>query len=219
MLAGLYAKIGAAGVALIIVGAICVYLTAKNIIYLCIVGRGLHRAIREIDANPNDRDSIIEANLANPLICILNDIIKTHAGHSDDIKSEAAFLFNHYFSAPIRDMTLIKIVSVISPLLGLLGTLLGLLGVFGRLSASSSMATSAVLAAGIWEAIYTTVMGLSLAIPALIVYHVLSIYMRSFNLEIIEYGHRFLGNSHYCLSRYRHKNRNLKCNNICRTEK
>ncbi|MDR2426799.1 MAG: MotA/TolQ/ExbB proton channel family protein [Endomicrobium sp.] len=214
MIENIYAKIGAAGIALVIIGVICVYLAAKNIIYLCIVGRDLHRIIHEINAKPQDRDAIIEANLANPLICILNDIIKTHADHSDDIKSEAAFLFNHYFSRPIRDITLIKIVAAISPLLGLLGTLLGLLGVFGRLSTSASMATSTVLAAGIWEAIYTTVMGLSLAIPALIVYHVLSIYMRSFNLEIIEYGHRFLGNSHYCLSRYRYKKRDLSCKKI-----
>ncbi|MDR1194933.1 MAG: MotA/TolQ/ExbB proton channel family protein [Endomicrobium sp.] len=205
MIADLYAKIGMAGVALIFVGIVCVYLAAKNIIYLCMVGNDMRKIIRQIEEKPDDRNNIIEANLGNPLIAILNDIIKTHANHSNDIKTEAAFLFNHYFKKPIRDLTLIKIVAVISPLLGLLGTLLGLLGVFGKLSTSTSLATSSILAAGIWEAIYTTVMGLSLAIPALIVFHILSIYMRSFNLEIVEYGYRFVGNFHYCLSRYIHR--------------
>jgi biopolymer transport protein ExbB len=203
MLAGLYVKIGNAGIALVFVGAACVYLAVKNVIYLWMVGKDFRETTERILEKPGERDAIIEANLNNPLFSVLNDILKTHAGHSDDIKSETAFLFNHYFRKQIRDITLIKVIAVISPLLGLLGTLLGLLGVFGKLSSSTAVATSSILAAGIWEAIYTTVMGLTIAIPALIAFHVLSIYMRSFNLETIEYGYRFLGNSHYCMSRHR----------------
>lgn len=213
MLAALYAKIGMAGVALIFIGVVCVYLAIKNIIYLWIVGRDFHKITGRIEAKPDKKNFIIESHRKNPLIAILNDIIKTHAGHSDDIKSEVAFLFNHYFKKQIRDITLIKVVAVISPLLGLLGTLLGLMGVFGQLSMSTTLATSTILAAGIWEAIITTIMGLSLAIPALIAHHILFLYMRSYNLETIEYGYRFLGNSHYCMSRRRrksHKQKNKK---------
>ncbi|MDR1941159.1 MAG: MotA/TolQ/ExbB proton channel family protein [Endomicrobium sp.] len=209
MLTALYAKIGMAGAALIFIGVVCVYLAVKNIVYLYLVGRDFRAITAVIIENDEDKNALLEANIKNPLIAILNDIVKTHGEHSNDIKAEAAFLFNHYFKKNIRDITLIKVVAVISPLLGLLGTLLGLMGVFGKLSSSAALATSVVLAAGIWEAIYTTVMGLTLAIPALIAYHVLTIYMRSFNLETIEYGYRFLGNSHYCMSKY-HKPRNHK---------
>jgi biopolymer transport protein ExbB len=203
MLAELYGKIGMAGVALVFVAIACVYLAVKNIVYLWLVGADFHRIAEQIEEETaEERNIIIEANLKNPLIGIINDILKTHGEHSDDIKSEIAFLFHHYLRKPIRDITLIKVIAAISPLLGLLGTLLGLMGVFGKLSASAALATSTILAAGIWEAIYTTVMGLTIAIPALIAYHVLTIYIRSFNLETVEYSHRFLGNSHYCMSRH-----------------
>lgn len=202
MLAVIYARIGVAGVALIAAAAVCAYLAVKNIIYLWMVGADFRRIIRQIDEKEDDRNAIIEANLKNPLIGVINDILKTHGEHSDDIKSEIAFLFHHYLKKTIRDITLLKVIAAVSPLLGLLGTLLGLMGVFGKLSSSSSLAAGAVLAAGIWEAIYTTVMGLSIAIPALITYNLLSIYIRSFNLETVEYSYRFLGRAHYCMSRY-----------------
>jgi biopolymer transport protein ExbB len=209
MISSLYAKIGAAGVALIFVGVVCLYLIIKNAVYLWLIEKDFRKVISKIskEENPQARNSVIEENVRNPLIGVLNDILKTHAQHSDDIKSETAFLLNHYLRKPIRDITLIKVAAVISPLLGLLGTLLGLLGVFGKLSTTSSAAAGTILAAGIWEAIYTTVMGLSLAIPSLVAYHLLTIYIRSFNLETIEYGYRFLGNSHYCLSGKKHKAR------------
>lgn len=71
----------------------------------------------------------------------------------------------------------LKLCAAIGPLLGLLGTVLGMVDVFSTLS-SRSMPDPSLLAGGIWEALLTTVMGLTLAIPALIVHYYLLMNLR-----------------------------------------
>lgn len=71
----------------------------------------------------------------------------------------------------------LKLCAAIGPLLGLLGTVLGMVDVFSTLS-SRSMPDPSLLAGGIWEALLTTVMGLTLAIPALIVHYYLLLNLR-----------------------------------------
>lgn len=51
-----------------------------------------------------------------------------------------------------------------APMLGLLGTVVGMIEAFGRLAATSGAADPALLAGGIWTALVTTAMGLSIAI-------------------------------------------------------
>jgi len=54
----------------------------------------------------------------------------------------------------------------LSPLLGLLGTVLGMIQAFAELEGAAEQISPALLAGGIWQALLTTAMGLSLAIPA-----------------------------------------------------
>jgi biopolymer transport protein ExbB len=67
----------------------------------------------------------------------------------------------------------LEMVSNISPLLGLLGTVLGMITVFATLSEAGGRVDPALLAAGIWEALITTVGGLVVAIPAVAAYYIL----------------------------------------------
>jgi biopolymer transport protein ExbB len=67
-----------------------------------------------------------------------------------------------------RHVPLLAVIARISPLLGLLGTVLGMVEMFQALpSAGGDMAT---VASGIWEALFTTVAGLSVAVPVLILH-------------------------------------------------
>ena len=68
---------------------------------------------------------------------------------------------NHY-AALLRPLELI---GYLAPLLGLLGTVLGMIEAFRGLEAQGMAADSGVLAGGIWEALLTTAVGLSVAIP------------------------------------------------------
>lgn len=80
-------------------------------------------------------------------------------------------------------MYFLKLCAAIGPLLGLLGTVLGMVDVFSTLS-SRSMPDPSLLAGGIWEALLTTVMGLTLAIPALIVHYYLLMNLRYLRNQI-----------------------------------
>lgn len=203
----LYARIGAAGVALIILALLVVYFAVKTAVILMLTSKSFNKAAAVINhANAAEQDSVISCNLDNPILAIVNEVIKTHGNHSDDIKAEVAYLFNLHFSKVMRDLTLIRVIAAISPMLGLLGTLLGLMGVFSSLAVSTSLATSTILAAGIWEAILTTIMGISLAIPALIIYHILRLKLKTFHLATVEYSYRLFDRKH-C---HEPQNRNVK---------
>lgn len=65
-------------------------------------------------------------------------------------------------------------VVTLSPLLGLLGTVTGMIETFQTISASSEAGqiSPGALANGIWEALITTAAGLTVAIPAFVLYRV-----------------------------------------------
>lgn len=75
-----------------------------------------------------------------------------------------------------RGLAILEVVITIAPLLGLLGTVSGLVQVFGVFSGSGEVADPdpARIAAGIAEALYTTVGGLVVAVPVVIAHSYLS---------------------------------------------
>ncbi|PAU63736.1 hypothetical protein BZL41_11665 [Pseudomonas sp. PIC25] len=66
-----------------------------------------------------------------------------------------------------RQLRLLQLIGVLAPMLGLLGTVLGMLGMFENIAGQDRPVTPALLADGLWQALYTTVWGLLIAIPAL----------------------------------------------------
>ena len=114
----------------------------------------------------------------NPLIAIIRDVVKTHGGHSEDIRAEVAYLFHRNFEQVTKGLCWLRLISVVSPLLGLLGTILGMVTVF-RTIAENSAPNAAQLAAGIWEALITTIMGLCVAIPMLMFYYYLMLKFKA----------------------------------------
>ncbi|MBI3317326.1 MAG: MotA/TolQ/ExbB proton channel family protein [Candidatus Omnitrophica bacterium] len=59
----------------------------------------------------------------------------------------------------------------LAPLLGLLGTVTGLVAAFHQIEILGGQVQPGDLAAGIWEALITTVFGLMIAIPCMAAYH------------------------------------------------
>ena len=64
-----------------------------------------------------------------------------------------------------RHLRIIEAVVQAAPMLGLLGTVLGMMEAFNKLSQSGGAADPAALANGIWTALSTTALGLTVAIP------------------------------------------------------
>lgn len=184
-----YHSLGPAGYALILIAFASVYVALKNLLYLHFVWRDFNRTFRNMEKENDESLRAACAASDNPLAGIIRDIINIHAGHSEDIRAEVAYLFHRNFEPVMKRLCYLRLIAVISPLLGLLGTVLGMVGVFQTI-AGSSVPDATLLAAGIWEALITTVMGLSIAIPSLMFYYYLSLKFKGFHIEAVEYSYR-----------------------------
>jgi biopolymer transport protein ExbB len=69
-----------------------------------------------------------------------------------------------------QHLRIINGVATITPLIGLLGTVWGMLEAFDDIAAAGTMGNTAVLASGIALALLTTAVGLTIAIPSLVIY-------------------------------------------------
>lgn len=72
-----------------------------------------------------------------------------------------------------RYLPTLHLISHIAPLLGLLGTVTGMIRAFQVIESQGGTVNAGLLAGGIWEAMLTTVFGLSVAIPALVAHNLL----------------------------------------------
>lgn len=89
------------------------------------------------------------------------------------------------YEKEIRKYTaLIKIIVVIAPLMGLLGTVTGMIETFDSLAEMALFTQSGGIAGGISQALFTTQMGLSVAIPGVLVKSVLDRKQRRIQAEL-----------------------------------
>ncbi len=84
-----------------------------------------------------------------------------------------------------RGLVFLEVVTGLGPLLGLMGTILGLIRIFGSAgNAADLSAQGAQIAAGIAEAMYCTVAGLFVAIPALIAHSLFSRHIEALTIDL-----------------------------------
>jgi len=116
---------------------------------------------------------IFTAILANPAKprALLKEIAE-EGGRSESLKLE-------------RYVEVIGTIAMLTPLLGLLGTVLGMIRVFQRIE-EHGLGDPGVFASGIWEALITTAVGLSVAIPALIFHRYLQSHIEQLLAEMEE---------------------------------
>lgn len=188
-IAAIYASIGPAGCVLVLVGCAGLYIALHTFFYMTFVWKHFQKDFLTVQHQGGN--CLRNLNSTNPLIVIVRDIVSTHASHSDDIRAEVGYLFHRNFESVSKSLCWLRLVSVVSPLLGLLGTVLGMVGVFQTISRNASP-DAAMLAAGIWEALITTIMGLSIAIPMLMFYYFLMLKFKSFHIEAVEHSYRAL---------------------------
>jgi biopolymer transport protein ExbB len=84
-----------------------------------------------------------------------------------------------------RGLVFLEVVTGLGPLLGLMGTILGLIRIFGAAGSSSDLSMQgSQIAAGIAEAMYCTVAGLFVAIPALIAHALFSRHIEALTIDL-----------------------------------
>ncbi len=91
-----------------------------------------------------------------------------------------------------KNLFILSTTKTLAPFLGLLGTVWGILVSFGELQAGHSVSSNTVILGGLSTALTTTVLGLLIAIPALITHSYLKSLSKKFTLEMVEFSHYLL---------------------------
>ncbi|HIQ47148.1 MAG TPA: MotA/TolQ/ExbB proton channel family protein [Sulfurovum sp.] len=88
-----------------------------------------------------------------------------------------------YYSDTGKYGILIKTIIVLAPLIGLLGTVIGMIETFDALQNSSMFSQGSSISGGISKALFTTELGLVVAVPGLIIGRILDKKAERFELE------------------------------------
>jgi len=78
----------------------------------------------------------------------------------------------------------LKVLAGALPLLGLLGTINGLLSTFGYISVNFGLNEQELMSGGISDALFTTQLGLILAIPCILMIQLLNYRLKNFKKEL-----------------------------------
>lgn len=197
----LYYQVGYSGLCIVLLGLIGIFMAIRGTVLVVLIKKQGMRA----NGIPNqiiitvqqcERDHSVTATKEEKVAAGQASDSASSSGNDSDsftnITSNSAvpsreLIINTLMQVKMKgiysSMYFLKLCAAIGPLLGLLGTVLGMVDVFSNLSARS-MPDPSMLAGGIWEALLTTVMGLTLAIPALIVHYYLLMSLRGIRNQI-----------------------------------
>ncbi|HFS85058.1 MAG TPA: MotA/TolQ/ExbB proton channel family protein [Epsilonproteobacteria bacterium] len=89
-----------------------------------------------------------------------------------------------YYSDINKYAVTVKTIVILAPLIGLLGTVVGMIETFDALQNSSMFAQGASISGGISKALFTTELGLVVAVPGLIVGRMLEKQAERYELEL-----------------------------------
>jgi biopolymer transport protein ExbB len=153
---------GYVGSVIILGGIIGVLLAIERLITLSMIGSKV---------NAQKKSSV--ADTGNPL----GRILKVYEENSDvdvetlELKLDEAILGET--PGLTRNITLIQVISVVSPLLGLLGTVIGMILTFQAITLFGT-GDPKTMAGGISTALMTTVLGLCVAIPTVLLHSIVA---------------------------------------------
>lgn len=186
-----YEKLGPIGIPLAASLLLAVFLSVKIYLKFWLVELQFRRFFKQVE-NGNTALLLDESRLEkNPLVRVVRDIATKHRHHSDDLRSESAYLFHRYFYETKRNFTTLRLITATAPLLGLLGTVLGIIQVFEVIGhGGNAAADNAKLALGIGQALWTTVLGIVIAVPTLAVLFYLRHKLLGCMIVAVEFSYR-----------------------------
>ncbi len=122
---------------------------------------GTHAALVKSQKEPSFLGHVLAAGL---------DALRDGRAEARAVMADAA---DTWIAGTVRRIEYLNLIATISPMLGLLGTVVGMVKTFAALAQSTGPVDPVELSAGIFQALVTTMMGLSVAIPTLLLYTVL----------------------------------------------
>jgi len=139
-----------------------------------------------------DEALFIAENSKNPLGRVLKEGIKRYRAGKESMERAMASAAEREIRGLERYLPALSTVGNIAPLLGLLGTVTGMIRAFMVIERLGGRVNASVLAGGIWEAMLTTALGLSVAIPTIVAHNYLVSKLRNFTAVLQERLNEFL---------------------------
>jgi biopolymer transport protein ExbB len=102
---------------------------------------------------------------------VLTAVVRHRHASPGDLNTIAGDIASRDLKRHLQKAYPLAVVATLAPLLGLLGTIVGMIGAFRSVMLMGSMGDASILAGDISEALITTGTGLSIAVPALALYH------------------------------------------------
>lgn len=118
-----------------------------------------------------------------PIALIYLAIIENHNNSIDAIKLEIEEAGKRSYLALEKNLEGLSAITTISPLLGLLGTVVGMIKALSAVSYTNGIADPHMLALGISEALYSTALGLIIAVVSFLFYKYFA--SKAFNFGIL----------------------------------
>lgn len=159
---------GTVGSIIIMVGIVGVVLAVWRMVVLFFVRQKVNAQMEDFD-NPRDD---------NPLGKLLQVYTENKEVDSETLQLKIGEAILHEMPALTRNISLVQVISVVAPLMGLLGTVIGMIQTFQAITLFGT-GDPKIMAGGISTALMTTVLGLCVAIPTVLLHALTSQFSRS----------------------------------------
>lgn len=133
-----------------------------------------------------------EANKDKPVAHIIKSVLERADRDEESMKKSFEISFTEVLPKVVKRLGFLAMLANVATLLGLLGTIQGLILAFQAVAHADPSQKQTLLAEGISVAMNTTAMGLSVAIPVLVVQSLLSSKKDSILTDCAENGSRVL---------------------------
>jgi biopolymer transport protein ExbB len=149
-------------------------IVAERVIHYLIMGQPVkdfeNRLLNAIQKNSLEKEL---ATMKGPEARLMQGIYSAKLKNIKDLQSVASRYGSAELQSMERGFRTLSILGHTAPLLGLLGTIMGMIKAFMVIEMAGGQVDAQALAGGIWEAMLTTGVGLAVAIPILLLLHLL----------------------------------------------
>lgn len=132
-------------------------------------GRGLEIKVTEqLKKGEGHKALEIAGGSDSPMGRVLAQAMEIKDQDRETLETVIAHAMDREVTSLSRYLQALATIGNIAPLLGLLGTVIGMIKAFMVIQEMGGKVNAAVLAGGIWEAMMTTALGLSVALPTMV---------------------------------------------------
>jgi len=159
---------------LLLYSVVALSIIIERVLHFSLMGKLAKNNDELLDSNFNlDATSQQLESLKGPEANVMRGIFQAWKKGVKNLESVASRLGSIELLRMERGFRTLSILGNTAPLLGLLGTIIGMIKAFMVIEIAGGRVDSQALAGGIWEAMLTTGVGLTVSIPVLLMLHFL----------------------------------------------